>query len=96
MNVKDSSNLKISTPKNFNDICLDIVTSTSPSSNSPSSNTSLSPIMRIENNFINIPSKIELNKIEELTEFDICGEYFQNVIVDEYEKKIRKISKSYK
>jgi hypothetical protein len=94
MNTNDNSNLKIKTPPKLsisNEMCLDFVTPTSPSSNA-----SMSPIMHVENNFINIPSKIPDYKSVELSEFDICGEYFKNVIVDEYEKKIRKISKSNK
>ena len=76
---------KITVPSNYpkisNEMCLDFTTPVS-----PASNVSLSPIMKVEDNFIHIPY--------ELTEFDICGEYFKNVVVDEYEKKIRQISKS--
>jgi hypothetical protein len=77
MNNNTETNLKISKPKISNEMCLDITTPTSPMTNE-----SLSPNMQIEKKFISI--------LNELTEFDICGNYFKNVIVDEYEMKLRK------
>jgi hypothetical protein len=87
--TNDTSKLKIIAPMNSisNEMCLDFTAPVSPASNA-----SVSPIIKSENNFINIPSKIPTYKAIELTEFDICGEYFQNVIVDEYEMKLRKLS----
>jgi len=87
--TNDTSKLKIIAPMNSisNEICLDFKAPVSPTSNA-----SVSPIMKSENNFINVLSKIPTYNSVELTEFDICGEYFKNVIVDEYEMKLRKSS----
>jgi hypothetical protein len=85
MDNTTETNLKItiSKPKISNEMCSDITTPISPKSTA-----SLSPITQVNNNFIFI--------LNELTELDICEDYFKNVIVDEYEMKIRKIAKSNK
>jgi hypothetical protein len=79
-NENTKNDLKITTPKN--PMCLDII-----DTSSPTSNISLSPIAMNENDKITMFKKTHYYNASELTEFEIVGDWFKNVIVDELDMK---------
>ena len=89
-NESNQNNLKIAVPKS--PMCLDIIDTSSPTSNISLS--PLSPTLMKENNPIVIFQKTHYYNIHELSEFDIVGNWFKNVIVDELDMKQHKKSKN--
>ena len=90
MNLNNESNqndLKIIVPKS--PMCLDII-----DTSSPTSNISLSPTLMKEDNPVVIFQKIHYYNANELSEFEIVGNWFKNVIVDELDMKQHKKSKN--